>query len=361
MGFGKPIAALSAGIAVISLLLSFDTHASEETQSWPEPDPRPRFAEEVAARHGFDAAAVRELLAPLVPNPVVLRAIAPPSEPGVRSWQRYRARFINRKRIDDGVRFWQSHSEVLKRAEAEFGVPASIMVAIIGVETEYGRNKGRFLVLDALATLAFAYPPRAAFFRDELEQYLLMTRENRLDPATVRGSFAGAIGIPQFMPGSLRRYATDFDGDGRIDLFGSPEDAIGSVGRFLSLHGWQAGQPVTEPLPGIPEQAAALVGAGIRPVLDEPSLLAADVAPTWRPSRYPVALIDLDTPDQPAEYWWGHANFYVITRYNRSNFYAMSVAQLASEIARAREQASPRRSSSKTVKKGSRGKRRSAG
>jgi membrane-bound lytic murein transglycosylase B len=210
-------------------------------------------------------------------------------------------------------------------------VPEEIIVAIIGVETEYGGNTGGFRVLEALATLAFNYPRRAEFFRTELEQFLLLTRENGLEPLSVKGSFAGAIGIPQFMPGSQRRYAVDFDGDQRVDLSGSVDDAIGSVARFLEQHGWQAGQPIATRARTSGEPQRSLIEAGIRPSLKVADLTEQGILTSADP-EHSVALIDLVSPGRETEYWLGYENFYVITRYNRSSFYAMSVFQLAEEI-----------------------------
>ena len=220
------------------------------------------------------------------------------------------------------------------RAEAIYGVPREIIVAIIGVETEYGRNTGRFRVLEALASLAFKYPPRAPFFRSELEHFLLLARENGMDAFEVRGSYAGAMGIPQFMPSSQRRYAVDFDGDGRIDLRASESDAIGSVASFLAHHGWQTGAPITAPA-HIEGDAARLLAAGIKPSRPLRELQAEGVVTgpeTAGDAERPTALIDLVDPVQPTEYWVGYDNFYVITRYNRSTFYAMSVFQLAEAL-----------------------------
>ena len=199
------------------------------------------------------------------------------------------------------------------------------------LEQRHGFNADELLVLEALATLAFHYPRRADFFRTELEQFLLLTRENNQSPLAIKGSFAGAIGIPQFMPGSQRRYAVDFDGDNKVDLSGSVDDAIGSVARFLEQHGWQAGQPVAQPATLSTTPNPAWLEAGIRPTLAVAQLKnqgitsVADDAAT-------VALIDLVSPGRETEYWLGYENFYVITRYNRSSFYAMSVFQLAEEI-----------------------------
>jgi membrane-bound lytic murein transglycosylase B len=291
------------------------------------------FAQDLEQRHGFDATTLLRQFAATQPNKRVLQLIAPPTSPTQRSWERYRPRFINEQRVVGGVRFWQENAVTLARARAQYGVPEEVIVAIIGVETVYGRNTGGFSVLEALATLAFQYSRRAEFFRSELEQFLLLTRENRQDPLSVKGSFAGAIGIPQFMPGSQRRYAVDFDGDERIDLANSTEDAIGSVARFLEQHGWQAGQAIAVPasLPGTPD--ASLIEAGIRPTLKVADLFERGISAAADPEAT-VTLVDLVSPGLATEYWLGFENFYVITRYNRSSFYAMSVFQLAEEIRR---------------------------
>ena len=296
------------------------------------------FAQELAQRHAFDADAVLEQLGQVRPNAKVLQLIKPPATPLQRSWDRYRPRFINDRRIDNGVRFWEENRLTLAKARAMYGVPEEVIVAIIGVETEYGRNTGSFSVLEALATLAFHYPRRADFFREELEQFLLLSRENGLDPLLVRGSFAGAIGIPQFMPGSQRRYAVDFDSDGRIDLGNSTEDAIGSVARFLEQHGWEGGQPVAVRARVSGEPDPALIEAGIRPSLRAGDLAGRGIVAD-ADAEAVVTLVDLVSPGRPTEYWLGYNNFYVITRYNRSSFYAMSVFQLAEAI-RARAAAS---------------------
>lgn len=319
-------------ITACFLVAATNALASTVTETWPAPEEIDHFIDEMKTRHGFDTDALSALFATVKPSAFVLKTIAPPTDPGVRSWQRYRSRFLDRARIENGVRFWNSHTETLARAEDTFGVPPEIVVAIIGVETEYGRNKGNISVLEALSTIAFAYPPRRDFFRSELEQFLLLTRENRQAPEAIRGSYAGAIGIPQFMPGSQRRFAVDFDEDGRVDLMNSPQDAIGSVARFLKLHGWEKGQAITERVRTPLAEPEKLVATGILPKLDQTALRSAGVSDDAIPSRYPAALVDLVTPDEATEYWWGFNNFYAITRYNRSSFYAMSVAQLAEAI-----------------------------
>lgn len=289
------------------------------------------FARDLEQRHGFSADELLQQFAQIRPNERVLQLIRPPVSPLQRSWERYRPRFLTERRINGGVRFWQENRSSLARASALYGVPPEIIVAIIGVETEYGGNTGGFRVLEALATLAFHYPRRAEFFRTELEQFLLLARENGFDPVNMRGSFAGAMGIPQFMPGSQRRYAVDFDGDRKIDLSGSVDDAIGSVGRFLEQHGWEAGQPIAVRARTRGEPDRSLIEAGIQPTLLVADLaqhgITADASP-----QATVTLVDLVSPGRPAEYWLGYNNFYVITRYNRSSFYAMSVLQLADAI-----------------------------
>jgi membrane-bound lytic murein transglycosylase B len=289
------------------------------------------FAVDLEQRHGIPADELLAQLAQLKPNAKVLQLIKPPSTPTQRSWERYRPRFLNDQRINGGVRFWQENRASLARASALYGVPPEIIVAIIGVETEYGRNMGNFSVLEALATLAFHYPRRAEFFRTELEQFLLLARENNMNPLAIKGSFAGAIGIPQFMPGSQRRYAVDFDGDQRVDLSGSVNDAIGSVARFLEQHGWQAGQPIAFPARTAGEPERDLIEAGIQPSLTVAALADRGIASDADPQAT-VALVDLVSPGRETEYWLGLNNFYVITRYNRSSFYAMSVFQLAEAI-----------------------------
>ena len=300
------------------------------------------FILDMHEQHGFDVAHLTRQFASIHSNAIVLRAIRPPAVPELqRSWQRYRVRFVNERRTSNGVRFWQENQTELARAEAIYGVPQEIIVAIIGVETEYGRNMGSFSVLEALATLAFDYPPRAPFFRGELEQCLLLARENGVSPLEIKGSYAGAIGIPQFMPSSQRKYAVDFDGDDRIDLRQSNTDAIGSVARFLNLHGWQAKAPIALPA-SVEGNPTALIAAGIKPLTPLQALAkqgASVATDNEGAAERPAALIDLVTPGQPTEYWVGFDNFYVITRYNRSSCYAMSVFQLAEAIRQARGKA----------------------
>ncbi|MGE5384991.1 MAG: lytic murein transglycosylase B [Betaproteobacteria bacterium] len=317
--------------AILALVFQALPASGAEVRSFAANPAAIDFAERMARDHGFSTAELLAQFAVTRPNTNVLKLIKPPATPLQRSWERYRPRFLNDQRIDGGVRFWQENRTALVRARMTFGVPEEVIVAIIGVETLYGRNKGSFSVMEALATLAFCYPPRADFFRTELEQFLLLARENGFDPVTMKGSYAGAIGIPQFMPGSQRRYAVDFDGDGRVDLYGSVDDAIGSVARFLERHGWRPGEPVTVPATVSGPPDPRLIEAGIRPSLKVADLTQQGIRSSAEPEAL-VSLVDLVSPGLETEYWVGYENFYVITRYNRSSFYAMSVFQLAEAI-----------------------------
>ena len=299
------------------------------------------FIAEMTQKHGFVEGELKLLFSRARYYPDIITLITPPTNPRVRSWQAYRSRFIEPVRIDGGVALWKRHAEALARAEKEYGVPAEIIVAIMGVETVYGRNTGGYRVIDALTTLSFDYPRRADFFRDELENYLLFARDEGIDIFALRGSYAGAIGIPQFMPSSWRKWAVDFDGDGKIDLRGSFVDAIGSVANYLKAHGWVAGAPIAFPAQVEGNAWRDLLVRDIEPsakLVDLPKLGVAS-APLLRqglPDDTLCALIDLVTPDAPTEYWVGLQNFYVITRYNRSSFYAMSVMELASAVKQSR-------------------------
>jgi len=296
------------------------------------------FVERLVAREGFDAKALERVFSQAELRPEVLKLIAPPPPTFKRSWHAYRARFLDPLRVREGVRFWREQRDALERASLTYGVPEEILVAIIGVETVYGRVTGEFRVVDALATLGFGYPPRAAFFLEELEQFLLFARENDVDPLSVRGSFAGAIGLPQFMPGSIRRYAVDFDGDGRIDLRASAVDAIGSVAKFLAGHGWVQGEPThfdARIAPGA--RLEPLIAAGIEPQFTIAELEQSGVASaTEVPPDTKLGLVDLPNGDAPPSYYLGARNFYAITRYNRSSFYAMAVIELARTVAASR-------------------------
>jgi len=291
------------------------------------------FVHEMVARHGFVEKELLYLFSRARREAAVLAAIQPPKDARARSWLAYRARFVTEARIAEGAEFWRRNAPALERAAKEHGVPPEIVVAILGVETVYGRQMGSWRVIDALSTLAFDYPPRAEFFRGELEQYLLFAREQDLDVFSVKGSYAGAIGIPQFMPGSYRRYAVDFDGDGAANLRASGADAVGSVANFLAQHGWRRGERVLLPAHVSGEAWRALLAAG-----PEPTATLADLKRYGIETRTdlaletPVALVELESEGAPAEYRLGLRNFYVLTRYNRSALYASAVHDLAQEI-----------------------------
>jgi membrane-bound lytic murein transglycosylase B len=291
-----------------------------------------RFVAEMVERHGFGKRELERLFAEARYSDSVLTLITP-LPPSERSWQSYRALFVTPRRIEAGAQFWRRHERTLARAAETYGVPAEIVVAILGVETQYGANTGTHRVLDALTTLAFDYPRRAAYFRSELEQFLLLVRELRADATSFRGSYAGAIGIPQFMPGSIRRFAVDFDGDGRRDLRASPGDAIGSVANFLHAHGWAGGEPVAVPARLRGERARRLIDGGIDPLYRAEELreLEVEFADAIDPDA-PAVLVELATPDAPAEHLVAFWNFYVLTRYNRSSFYAAAVLELARNV-----------------------------
>jgi membrane-bound lytic murein transglycosylase B len=306
---------------VAALLSGLQAHGAPPAQKpYGKRDDVTSFARDMAERHGFVEQELRFLFSRARREPAILAAIAPPKDAVARSWLAYRGRFVTEGRITEGVEFWRRHAEPLQRAAQHYGVPEEIIVAIIGVETLYGRQMGSWRVIDALATLAFDYPPRAEFFRGELEQYLLYARDAGIDVFSVRGSYAGAIGIPQFMPGSYRRFAVDFDGSGGIDLRASPADAIGSVANFLVKHGWQRGERVHLPARVAGDAHRELIGAGIEPktALSEMKRYGVETR-TDLALETPVALIGL-------------RNFYVLTRYNRSVLYASAVYDLAQEI-----------------------------
>jgi membrane-bound lytic murein transglycosylase B len=303
------------------------------------------WAQDAASRLQLDPGWVQKTMDQAQRLPLVEKLVLPPASPVAKDWGAYRARFIEPVRIQAGLQFWLKHRKTLERAEREYGVPASIIVGIIGVETLYGQNTGNFRVVDALGTLAFHFPlghPRAAerqaFFRSELEQFLQLTSRSGADPLAIRGSYAGALGLPQFMPSSWSKFAIDFDGDGRIDLFGSPADAIGSVANYFKAFQWRTGMPTHYPVILTPGQT------------DMDSLMAPDILPTFSVASFvgkgaalegaalqhegPLALIELRNGPNAPSYVAGTENFYAITRYNWSSYYAMAVIELAEAVAR---------------------------
>ena len=303
-------------------------------------------ADAIAQSHTLSRTWVRATLAQAQMLPEVVRAVTPAPDPGVRNWQTYRNRMVEPVRIQAGVQFWLRNAKALEQAERQTGVPASLVVGILGVETLYGKRMGKYRVLDALTTLAFDFPAshpkapaRAAYFLQELEAFLVWCQATGRDPLTVRGSYAGAMGMAQFMPSSWQKYAVDFDADGQIDLFDNSNDAIGSVANYLAAFGWKAGMPTHYPV-----QLDATR-------MDMPALLEKDILPSMSPAQMAergamlppqaldhagqLALIELvNGVDAPASYVAGTDNFYVVTRYNWSSFYAMAVIELAETVAR---------------------------
>ncbi len=302
------------------------------------------FIEQMGDEHGFDRAELESLFRRAQYLDSVVRLINPPPAGKAKNWTAYRERFVEARRIKAGVAFWDRYEAALQRAEAEFGVPAEIIVGIIGVETIYGQTTGKFRVPDVLVTLAFAYPAtqnreaRMAYFREELTQTLLYARDNGIDPFSLTGSYAGAIGLPQFMPGSVRKYALDFDGDHKVDLRNSAEDAIGSVASFLVQHGWTTGQPLTFAAQVTPGQRwPELIGQGLEAKFTKGEMEEAGVVvPETVPATLRYGLIDLEDDTRPVQYWLATNNFFAITRYNRSYYYAMAVIDLGQAIARQR-------------------------
>lgn len=292
------------------------------------------FIRHMVKTHRFDERALRDVFAAVQGQDKILTTMARPAE--AKPWHEYAPIFLTRERITAGAAFWDEHAEALRLAEDRFGVPAEVIVAIIGVETFYGRIAGSYPVIEANATLAFLYPPRAEFFRGELEQFLLLAREEQVDPLTLRGSYAGAMGLPQFISSSFRRYAIDFDADGRRDIWNSARDAIGSVANYLAENGWHRASPIALQALRKEGDIDALTALGVKPQRTVAELAAAGLAAVGHaePERK-AAVIALEQPTN-REYWLGFDNFYVITRYNRSPLYAMAVYQLAQEVRRVR-------------------------
>ncbi|MEA3122652.1 MAG: rane-bound lytic murein transglycosylase [Paraburkholderia sp.] len=305
------------------------------------------FIDDMVARYDFDPAALHALFASAEYSATAVKLVMPAPTPAVRNWLVYQSRFLDPVRINAGVKFWNDNRAALERAYEQYGVPPEIIVGIIGVETMYGRYMGNFRVLDALTTLAFDYPntpnraEREMTFRKNLEDYLVWTRNAQLDPTSVLGSYTGAIGIPQFLPSSIVQYAVDYEGNSHIDLRASPADAIGSVAHYLSENGWSTGRPIVWKIEhdagslGIAQAAAdgrpephwplsQMLQAGL--VLDEQNL------DTSAEGSTPVLVIDLPSPGEPTDYMLGLQNFYVLTRYNRSFFYALAVYELGERV-----------------------------
>ncbi len=302
------------------------------------------FIDQTSAEYGFDRDELQSLFRRAQYLDSVVKLINPPRPGKTKNWTAYHDRFIEPRRVKAGIEFWDRYEPVLQKAQDEFGVPAETIVGILGVETIYGQSTGKFRVPDVLVTLAFAYPDtpnreaRMAYFRDELTQTLLYARESGIDPFSLSGSYAGAIGWPQFMPGSVRKFAVDFDGDGKIDLRNSPQDAIGSVANFLAKHGWTAGQPLVYRVQVTPDKGwPRLIGQGLEAKFSRTQMEEAGViVPGDVPMALTYGLIDLEDDERPVQYWLATDNFFAITQYNRSYYYAMAVIELGREVNRQR-------------------------
>lgn len=294
------------------------------------------FIDDFSKRHQYPKASLTALFENVKKQSQVLEAIQRPAEKK-KTWQEYRKIFVTPKRINEGLQFWAENAQTLAAAERRFGVPPEIVVAILGVETFYGRYEGKYPVLDSLVTLGFDYPPRQKFFRSELEHFLLLAQEEKLDPLSIKGSYAGAMGKSQFISSSYRQYAIDFDENGKRDLWESNEDAIGSVANYFKRHGWLVNQPITIPVTIRGDRYTALLDKGLKPSASVSELPQFDVevgTNLYEQELYgqeKVALLELKN-DNSEEYWAGFNNFYVITRYNHSHMYAMAVYQLSQQI-----------------------------
>ena len=351
-------------IFCIAPLLS--AHATPAKKYFAQRDDVTQFVTEMSQQHGFEAAKLAALFAQTAALPSVLQLMQPPVVMQSNSWLAYRQRFVEPKRIAAGRTFMLRYDAALTRAEASYGVPREIIAAIIGVETIYGRNKGRVNTLAALSTLAFDYPPRAELFRHELSEFLLLARDAQRDPRSYKSSYAGALGLPQFLPSSIRSYAIDFDNDGAIDIDDNATDAIGSVANFLNAHGWQTGAPIAIEVKVSGENLAEILANGVYPFFlpstfeklnatisirataagadyfplpqgEGPRVRVGAATPNGAddiPSLpdIPAALLDFISTNAATEYRLGYQNFYVITRYNRSRFYAAAVIDLATEL-----------------------------
>jgi membrane-bound lytic murein transglycosylase B len=333
----KPLAAkiLSSFLLAACLLAAQPVMASADYLS--RADVR-SFIESVSAEHGIDSSELERILGDIRYTPAAVRLIGPvpSSAPSpARSYTRYRAKFLTPALISAGSTFWSLHAKDLARAKAEFGVPPEVILGILGVETSYGLNTGSFRVIDALATIAFDGVRRQDYFREELKELLLLARDTGIDPLVIKGSYAGAVGLPQFMPSSYRRYAVDYNDDGVIDLLGSPSDAIGSIASYMKAFGWVPGEAPTASVRLLPGSEPDLV-SGLERVHDLLEVQGKGVVFSGRdPPDGLVSIFELPTPGKPSKFVAGFSNFEVITRYNRSTFYASAVLELADAIKKA--------------------------
>ncbi len=320
---------IAPGVLALSLAaLALTSEHAVASASYASSEKGKAFIDEMVNEHDFSRAQLKQWLGSTRRYEAVLQAMAKPAEKTL-TWAQYKPIFVKEGRIASALEFAREHASLLAQLEREYGVPTEIIVAIIGVESWFGKHKGKHPALRSLATLAFDYPPRTSFFRRELREFLLLSREEGLDPLTVKGSYAAAMGMPQFISSSYRAYAVDGDGDGKRDLFHSVPDISASVANYFKRHGWRNGAPVAEQVkPTAP--VAGLIAKGVKPALSAKEFQAVGV-PLKMATDERAALIELEG-NQGLEYWVGHKNFYVITRYNHSPLYAMAVFQLAQSI-----------------------------
>ena len=309
-------------LLLTSVLLSSAALANTDEQA---------FIDKMVKEHQFDAAEISSLLNQAKKQQSIIDAMSRPAEKRL-NWGQYRKIFITDKRIKGGMKFWKENQAILEQAEKTYGVPAQIITAIVGVETYYGRITGKYSVLDSLYTLGFHYPPRAKFFRSELEEFLQLAREEGVSPTEPLGSYAGAMGRPQFISSSFRAYAVDFDKDGKRDIWENNADVIGSVANYFKRHGWKAGEPVAQLVTGAKKGFDEEIKAGYKPSLDVKSLIDKGIIlGSSLDKDAKVALLEMES-DDGNEYWVTSPNFYAITRYNHSPLYAMAVFQLSEAI-----------------------------
>ncbi len=333
----KPLAAKMLSSFLLAACLLGAQPVLADSAYLSRPDVR-AFIDSMSEEHGIASSDLERILGDIRYTPAAVRLIgpAPSSAPSpARSYARYRAKFLTPALISAGSRFWSLHAKDLARAEAEFGVPAEVILGVLGVETSYGLNTGSFRAIDALGTIAFDGVRRQDYFRGELKELLLLARDSKIDPLVIKGSYAGAVGLPQFMPSSYRRYAVDYDDDGTIDLSGSPTDAIGSVASYMRAFGWVVGEAPTAPVRLAPGTEADLV-SGLERIHDVSEVQGKGVVFSGRdPPAGLVSIFELPTPGKPSKFVAGFTNFEVVTRYNRSTFYASAVLELGEAIQKA--------------------------
>ncbi len=318
----------STALMVASILLSIVT--SSIFADYENRDSVKNFVDEVAVEDGFDRQQLLDIFEQVEKKQRIIDLISKPAEKA-KPWHEYREIFVTASRIAAGIEFWKENEAALNRARLEFGIPSEIIVAVIGVETNYGRNKGSFRVMDALSTLAFDYPPRARFFRGELRELLLLAREENKDPLELIGSYAGAMGYGQFIPSSFRAYAKDFDGDGRRDIWSNRTDAIGSVANYFYRHGWHGDGQIALPVTVTGDRVDQFANQGLKPKRSIAELRIAGMESVSLPDETLGALFKLENRGG-WEYWLGLHDFYVVTRYNHSHMYALAVVQLSNAI-----------------------------